>query len=267
MTFTLTPLSHYNFITKPRVYFLLSLLKDISINFPSHFISSILDVYLDTTTRDKLIFLLAITCILWHFSIPIPDSPNFTTMGAISADSIPRSGAQLRSKWPWTKTIDHANPAAPPSLAPSTFAPSSSAVGHLDSLTDEMCQMNTRVGRIVRWQACLGGFAPSLSPSLEASTDEDGDAVNDEDKDATSSGDNEMMTSRWLALCHLWQKGGVVLDESSLVFRGRISIGVFLLGGVCILFKGCSEVFMYFFLFFFFYILYTGLVTIYWHTL
>ena len=85
MTFTLTPLSHYNSITEPCACFLLSLLEDLSIDFPSYFITSILDVYLDITTRDKLIFLLAIMCILTHFHIPIPSFPFFTTMGAISA--------------------------------------------------------------------------------------------------------------------------------------------------------------------------------------
>ena len=38
MTFILHPLSHYNSITESCARFLLSLLKDISINFPSHFI-------------------------------------------------------------------------------------------------------------------------------------------------------------------------------------------------------------------------------------
>ena len=44
MTFTLTPFSHYNFITEPCARFLLSLLEDLSIEFPSHFITSVLDV-------------------------------------------------------------------------------------------------------------------------------------------------------------------------------------------------------------------------------
>ena len=60
MTFTPTPLSHYNSITEPQARFLLSLLDDLSINFPSHFITSILDVYLDTAICDNLIFPLAI---------------------------------------------------------------------------------------------------------------------------------------------------------------------------------------------------------------
>ena len=96
ITFTLTPLSHYNSINEPRARFLLSLLEDLSIDVPSHFITFILDVYQDTTTRDKLIFPSAITRILHHFSIPIPDSPYFTTMGAISTSSVWWSKAQLR---------------------------------------------------------------------------------------------------------------------------------------------------------------------------
>ena len=70
MTFVLTPLNHYNSITQPRAHFLLSLLEDLSIDFPSHFITSILDVYQDTATCDKLIFPSAITQILCHFFHP-----------------------------------------------------------------------------------------------------------------------------------------------------------------------------------------------------
>ena len=47
------------------------------------------------TTCDKLIFPLAITQILRHFSIPIPDSPYFTIMGAVNAASVRRNEAQL----------------------------------------------------------------------------------------------------------------------------------------------------------------------------
>ena len=49
MTFVLIPFSHYNFIIEPHARFLLSLLKDLSINFPCHLIISIIDVYRDTT--------------------------------------------------------------------------------------------------------------------------------------------------------------------------------------------------------------------------
>ena len=56
MTFFLHPLSHYNSITEPRARFLLSFLKELSIDFLSHFILSLINVYRDTVTRDKLIF-------------------------------------------------------------------------------------------------------------------------------------------------------------------------------------------------------------------
>ena len=45
MTFVLHPLSYYNSITKPRARFLLSLLEHLTIDFPSHFILSIIDVH------------------------------------------------------------------------------------------------------------------------------------------------------------------------------------------------------------------------------
>ena len=80
----------------------------------------------------------------------------------------------------------------------------------LDSFTDERCQVNTRVSRIAWRQTRLGGFAPSPSPSPEASVDEGGDDGDDED-DASSSSDDEMTTSQWHILCLSWQKGEVVL--------------------------------------------------------
>ena len=88
MTFVLHPLSHYNSITKPRAQFLLSFLVDISIDFPSHFILSLIDVYRDTTTHNKLIFPSAITRILRHFSVPFPVSLYFSVMGAIDATTV-----------------------------------------------------------------------------------------------------------------------------------------------------------------------------------
>ena len=88
MIFTLTPLSQYNSITKPRAHFLVSLMEDLTIDFPSHFITSIIDVYQDTATRDKLIFPSSIMWTLQHFSIPIPLFPLFTIMGAICVSSV-----------------------------------------------------------------------------------------------------------------------------------------------------------------------------------
>ena len=93
MTFVLHPLSSYNSITKPYAQFLLSLLEDISIDFPSHFILSFIDVYKDMATHDKLIFPSTITWILRHFSIPIPFFPHFSVMGDINVATIRRNEA------------------------------------------------------------------------------------------------------------------------------------------------------------------------------
>ena len=65
----------------------------------------------------------------------------------------------------------------------------------LDTLVDELCQVNTRVGHIARRQARLGGFAASPSPSPEALTNEDGEDSDDgDDEDASASSDDEMTT-------------------------------------------------------------------------
>ena len=108
--------------------------------------------------------------------------------------------------------------------------------GHLDYLTDEMYQMNNRVNRIARKQARIGGFAPSLSPSPEASADK---------------GDDADDLFRWLqdddlsVTCPLSfvTKGGVVF----------LFIYFFLYKGSVYSFEGCSEVYMYFFVLFFFF--------------
>ena len=98
--------------------------------------------------------------ILRHFSILIPDSLFFTTMVAIGAASVWRSKAQHQLKRPRMDMTDLAAPAIP-----STSTPSSSDGGltletimaqlqrmdaHLDTLNDELCQVNTGVGRIAR---------------------------------------------------------------------------------------------------------------------
>ena len=98
MTFVLHPLSHYSSITEPRARFLLSLLEHLTIDFPSHFILSIIDVHLDSASRDKLIFPSAITRILRHFSVPFPSSYHFTILCAIDYANVKRSEAQF---WSW----------------------------------------------------------------------------------------------------------------------------------------------------------------------
>ena len=64
---------------------------------------------------------------------------------------------------------------------------------HLDTLSTELYQVNTRVGRIARRQARLGGFVESPSPPPpEASEDDDDDDDDDDDGDASSSSTDEM---------------------------------------------------------------------------
>ena len=113
--FVLHPLSHYKSITEPRDRFLLSLLEHLTIYFPSHFIFSIINVCRDTAIRNKLIFPLAITRILCHFSIPFPSSNHFFVMCAIDYVTVKRSEAQFRSRW--------SDMAAPTPSAPSTSTP------------------------------------------------------------------------------------------------------------------------------------------------
>ena len=93
MTFILHPLSHYNSITEPYARFLLSLLEHLTIDFPSHFILSIIDFHLDSASRDKLIFPSAITRILRHFSAPFPSSDHFSIMCPIDYATVKRSEA------------------------------------------------------------------------------------------------------------------------------------------------------------------------------
>ena len=97
MTFILHPLSHYNSITEPRARFLLFLLEYLTIDFSSHFILSIIDVHLDSASRDKLIFPSAITRILRHFSVYFPSSDHFSVMCAIDYTTVKHSEAQFQS--------------------------------------------------------------------------------------------------------------------------------------------------------------------------
>ena len=93
MTSVLHPLFHYNSITEPLARFFLSLLEHLIIDFSSHFILFIIDVYRDTTTCDKLIFPSAITLILCHFSVPFPSFIHFPVMCAIDYATVKRSEA------------------------------------------------------------------------------------------------------------------------------------------------------------------------------
>ena len=120
MTFVLHPLSHYNTITEPHIRFLLSLIEGLTVDFPSHFILSLIDVFRDTATRDKLIFPSAIKRLLRHFSVPNPESPHFSFMCAIDAATVKRSFAQFRSRQPQLQTATPPTPSAPSTSASST---------------------------------------------------------------------------------------------------------------------------------------------------
>ena len=122
ITFVLHPLSLYNSITEPRAWFLLSLLEYLTIDFPSHFILSYIDVYRDSATRDKLIFPSAITRILRHFSVPFPVSDPFHVMRAIDVAIIKHSKAQFRLR-------QFSTTALPTPSTPSTSTPFTSAGG------------------------------------------------------------------------------------------------------------------------------------------
>ena len=148
MTFILHPLSHYNSITKPRAWFLLSLLEDIPFNFLSHFILSFIDVYGDTMISDKLIFPSAITRILRHFSVSYPESTHFSVMCAIDAAIVWRSKTQLRLRWP---RIEMATPLT--SSTPSTSTPLSFAGG---------VTLKAIMAQLVRMDACLDTLSDEL---------------------------------------------------------------------------------------------------------
>ena len=159
MTFVLHPLSHYNSITEPHARFLLSLLEHLIIDFPFHFILSIIDVHLDSASYDKLIFPSTIMRILYHFSVSFPSSDHFFIMCAIDYTIVKRSEAQFRSR-----KKDSAAPSShstPSWSTPSASAPSSGDVSlrdvmaqlqrmdaRLDTLSTELYLVNVRVGRI-----------------------------------------------------------------------------------------------------------------------
>ena len=96
MTFVLHHFSHYNSITEPRALFLLSLLEHLTIDFPFHFILCVIDVHLDSASRDMIIFPSAITRILRHFFVPFPSSDRFSIMCAIDYATVKCSEAQFQ---------------------------------------------------------------------------------------------------------------------------------------------------------------------------
>ena len=127
-----------NSFTKSRARFLLSLLKHLIIDFPSHFILSIINVHLDSASRDKLIFPSAITRTLRHFSVPFPSSDHFIVMCAIDYTTVKRSEAQF---WSWrSDSTAPSSRSAPSCFAPFASVPSSSGdVSFEDVMAQPQC--------------------------------------------------------------------------------------------------------------------------------
>ena len=152
MTFVLYPLSYYNSITEPRAWFLLSLLEHLTINFPSYFIISIIDVYRDLASFDKLIFPSAITRILHHFSFPFLASDHFSYMCVIVTTTVKRREAQFRSRLSGSAALPSRS--APSRSAPSTSTPSSSTSDM--SLGDIMAQLQCKMLTLIHsLQSCI----------------------------------------------------------------------------------------------------------------
>ena len=136
-------------------------------------------------------------------------------MCAIDAASVKRSEAQFRSRQQDSTPPSRLTPSrsAQPTSAP--FSSSSDVSlgdimaqfqrmdARLDTLSTELYQVNVCVGRITRWQATMGKFAPEATPSPpppvasnfkdEADDDSDDDNASDDD-DGDASSTDEMST-------------------------------------------------------------------------
>ena len=100
---------------------------------------------------------------------------------------------------------------------------------HLDTLSDELCQLNTRVVRITRRHVVMGGFTMSPSPQ----------ALEDEGDDGGYGDDCFLMT---FPLSFVTKMRSSFRYESSYILRGR----PFCLGECFCLLEGCSEDFCIF---------------------
>ena len=137
----------------------------------------------------------------------------FYVMGAINKESIWKSAVQLVVKWSCVETTD-ATPTPRPSSSStpsSSFRADVSLVDTMDQLqhmranfgsrlnhlSDEMCQMNTRISRIARRQSRLSGFVPSPSPKPAKESSSGGDDDDDDDADGSSSSSDDKMTTSY----------------------------------------------------------------------
>ena len=143
MTFVLHLLSYYNSITEPHARFLLFLLEHLTIDFPSHFILSIIDVHLDSASSDKLIFPFAITRILCHFSVPFPSSDHFTIICAIDYATVKHSETQFQSRQ--SDSTAPSSHSAPSYSTPSASVPSSSGDVTLEDIIAQLQRKDARL--------------------------------------------------------------------------------------------------------------------------
>ena len=119
------------------------LLKHLTIDFPSHFILSIIDVHLDSTSRDKLIFPSAITMILRHFSVPFPSFDHFSIICAIDYTTVKCSKAQFRLRQ--TNSAAPSSRSAPSRSTPFVSAPSSSSDVSSGDVMAQLQRMDARL--------------------------------------------------------------------------------------------------------------------------
>ena len=95
----------------------------------------------------------------------------------------------------------------------------------LDHLSDEMSQMNTKIGRITRHQSRLGGFTPSPSFKPVESSSDGGD---DDGDDAYCSKTDDKMTPSLVIhpLSLMTKTGNSFVYESNLFVEGSTSTGI-----------------------------------------
>ena len=90
----------------------------------------------------------------------------------------------------------------------------------LDTLSDELCQVNTRVGCIAWRQVEIGGYTmpfTPVSPTDESDADDDDATASDDenDGDASSPNDDEMSTWHFYPLSLMTKRGSSIGYESS----------------------------------------------------
>ena len=96
----------------------------------------------------------------------------------------------------------------------------------LDTLSNELCQVNTRVGRIAWRQAVMGSFTIASSPSPPASKDESNDGSGsddaDEDDDDGLPSDDEMFTWFTCPLSLVTKRGSSFEMRVVILIRGGL---------------------------------------------